>query len=157
MSALSKNMIAPSLNIPRDGGSRINTAKLNGPYIVYFYPKDDTPGCTKEAIEFSANTDFFNKNNITVIGVSKDTIDKHDKFILKHNLNIILGSDISGEVCEKFGVWVEKSMYGRTYMGIERSTFLVSADNLIFKIWHKVKVKGHIDEVIKISKEMLNM
>ena len=156
MSNLSKNMIAPSLNIPRDGGSIIDTANLNGPYIEYFYPKDDTPGCTKEAIEFSANTDFFNKNNITVIGVSKDTIDKHDKFILKHNLNIILGSDISGEVCEKFGVWVEKSMYGRKYMGIERSTFLVSADNLIFKIWHKVKVKGHIDEVIKISKEMLN-
>jgi peroxiredoxin Q/BCP len=157
MSNISKNMIAPSLNIPRDGGSIIDTANLNGPYIVYFYPKDDTPGCTKEAIEFSAETDFFNKNNITVIGVSKDTIDKHDKFILKHNLNIILGSDISGEVCEKFGVWVEKSMYGRKYMGIERSTFLISAENIIYKVWRKVKVNNHVNEVIEHSKAMLNI
>jgi len=157
MSILSENMNAPIFTINRDGGSVIDSSKFINPYIIYFYPKDDTPGCTKEAIEFSYNSDFFSKNSITIIGISKDTVDKHEKFILKHNLKVILGSDITGDICEKFGVWVEKSMYGKKYMGIERSTFLISKNNSISKIWRKVKVKGHVDEVISASKSLINI
>ena len=154
---LSTNDLAPKFLIKCDGNRNIDTNAINNPYIIYFYPKDDTPGCTIEAIDFSSNIDFFNTNNITIIGISKDTIEKHEKFKSKHNLKVLLGSDISGEVCEKFGVWVEKSMYGKTYMGIERSTFLINSDNTIYKDWRKVKVKGHVEEVIKFSKEMLNI
>ena len=157
MSTLSESMNAPVFKINRDGGSVIDSSKLKNPYIVYFYPKDDTPGCTKEAIEFSDNSDFFIKNSIIIIGISKDTVEKHDKFILKHNLKVILGSDISGEICDNFGVWVEKSMYGKKYMGIERSTFLISKNNKIHRIWRKVRVKGHVDEVISASKSLLNI
>jgi len=157
MSTLSENMTAPVFKINRDGGSVIDSSKLKNPYIVYFYPKDDTPGCTKEAIEFSDNSDFFIKNSIIIIGISKDTVEKHDKFIIKHNLKVILGSDISGEICDNFGVWIEKSMYGKKYMGIERSTFLISKNNKIHKIWRKVRVKGHVDEVISASKSLLNI
>ena len=157
MSTLSENMNAPIFTINRDGGSIIDSSKFINPYILYFYPKDNTPGCTKEAIEFSNNSDFFIKNNISIIGVSKDTVDKHNKFILKYNLKVILGSDISGEICDKFGVWVEKSMYGKKYMGIERSTFLISKNNTILKIWRKVRVKGHVDEVILTSKNLINI
>ena len=157
MSTLSENMNAPIFTINRDGGSIIDSSKFINPYILYFYPKDNTPGCTKEAIEFSNNSDFFIKNNISIIGVSKDTVDKHNKFILKYNLKVILGSDVTGEICEKFGVWVEKSMYGKKYMGIERSTFLISKNNSISKIWRKVRVKGHVDEVILASKNLINI
>ena len=157
MVKLQENMKAPTFNIPRDNNLTIDTKKIETPYIVYFYPKDDTPGCTKEAIDFSEKIDFFNKYNITIIGISKDTIEKHDKFIAKHNLNIILGADINGQVCDKFGVWLEKSMYGRKYMGIERSTFLITSENNIYKIWNKVKVKGHVDDVIANAKLMLNI
>ena len=157
MSTFSENMNAPIFTINRDGGSVIDSSKLKHPYIIYFYPKDDTPGCTKEAIEFSEKSDFFSKNNIMILGISKDTVVKHDKFILKYDLKVILGADISGEVCEKFGVWVEKSMYGKKYMGIERATFLISANNKIHKIWRKVRVKGHVDEVITASKSLLNI
>ena len=157
MSTLLESMNAPVFKINRDGGSVIDSSKLKNPYIVYFYPKDDTPGCTKEAIEFSDNSDFFIKNSIIIIGISKDTVENHDKFILKHNLKVILGSDISGEICDNFGVWVEKSMYGKKYMGIERSTFLISKNNKIHRIWRKVRVKGHVDEVISASKSLLNI
>ena len=157
MSTLLESMNAPVFKINRDGGSVIDSSKLKNPYIVYFYPKDDTPGCTKEAIEFSDNSDFFIKNSIIIIGISKDTVEKHDKFIIKHNLKVILGSDISGEICDNFGVWVEKSMYGKKYMGIERSTFLISKNNKIHTIWRKVRVKGHVDEVISASKSLLNI
>jgi len=157
MSTLLENMTAPVFKINRDGGSVIDSSKFKNPYIVYFYPKDDTPGCTKEAIEFSDNSDFFIKNSIIIIGISKDTVEKHDKFIIKHNLKVILGSDISGEICDNFGVWIEKSMYGKKYMGIERSTFLISKNNKIHKIWRKVRVKGHVDEVISASKSLLNI
>ncbi|PPR16399.1 MAG: putative peroxiredoxin bcp [Alphaproteobacteria bacterium MarineAlpha9_Bin3] len=152
---LSVGMKAPFINIPRDGGTSINTSKISNPYVIYFYPKDDTPGCTTEAINFSEDINFFNDNNITVIGISKDTVEKHDKFIKKHSLSVILGSDQKGDVCESFGVWVEKSMYGRKYMGIERSTFLVDSNGNLQKIWKKVKVKGHVDDVINSCKEML--
>ena len=148
---------APTFKLKRDGNNYIDTSTLKNPYIVYFYPKDDTPGCTIEAIDFSSNMKFFNQNNITIIGISKDTVEKHEKFISKHDLKIILGSDINGEVCDKYGVWVEKSMYDRKYMGIERSTFLIDSKNNIFKIWKKVKVKGHVEEVIKFSQDMLDI
>ena len=157
MANLSIGIKAPFINIPRDAGSSIDTSKINNPYVIYFYPKDDTPGCTTEAINFSDNISFFNENNITVIGISKDTVEKHDKFIKKHNLSVILGSDKDGIVCDAFGVWVEKSMYGRKYMGIERSTFLVNSNGIIHKIWNKVKVKGHVYDVINSCKEMINI
>mgnify|MGYP003387773429 FL=1 len=157
MSNLLENMNAPVFTVDIDGGSKLDTSNIKNTYVLYFYPKDDTPGCTKEAIEFSENSGYFKDNNITVIGISKDPVVKHDKFILKHDLKIILGSDVTGVICEKFGVWVEKSMYGKKYMGIDRSTFLISEKNKIHKIWRKVKVKGHVDEVIKSSKELLNI
>ena len=155
MSLLNENDSAITFNLKRDGNIDLDTSSLNNPYIIYFYPKDNTPGCTTEAINFSENINFFNKNNITIIGISKDTVDKHEKFISKHNLKIILAADTSGEICEKYGVWVEKSMYCRKYMGIQRSTFLINSNNKIYKIWNKVKVKGHVEEVIESCKKML--
>jgi len=125
-------------------------------YIIYFYPKDNTPGCTNEAKDFSSLIEEFKKINVEVIGVSKDSMKKHLNFIEKQDLKIILGSDESGEVIEKFGVWVEKKMYGRTYMGIERSTFVVSSDRKIVEIFRKVKVKNHAQTVLEKVKEILN-
>ena len=140
---------ARNFALPVDGGKTLDTSKdINTPYLVYFYPKDDTPGCTLEAIDFSNSSPFFKKNNIKIIGISKDNIEKHDKFKKKHNLKVILASDIEGKVCEDFGVWVEKSMYGKKYMGIERSTFLIDENHIIKKIWRKVKVKEHVSQVI---------
>ena len=145
---INDNDKAPNFILKCNGNKNIDTSKINNPYIIYFYPKDDTPGCTVEAIDFSSNINFFNSNNITIIGVSKDSIEKHEKFISKHNLKILLGADITGEVCNKFGVWVEKSMYGRKYMGIERSTFLFDENLVLLNSWRKVKVKGHAKEVL---------
>ena len=125
-------------------------------YIIYFYPKDNTPGCTNEAKDFSSLVEEFKKINVEVIGVSKDSMKKHLNFIEKQDLKIILGSDESGEVIEKFGVWVEKKMYGRTYMGIERSTFVISSDRKIVEIFRKVKVKNHAQNVLEKVKEILN-
>ena len=119
--------------------------------IIYFYPKDDTPGCTVEAIEFSKTKNRFSKLNTKILGVSKDSIDKHNKFISKHSLTIDLISD-DGTICEKFGVWVEKSMYGKKYMGIERATFLFDENLKLIKIWRNVKVKGHVEEVLNFVK-----
>jgi len=115
--------------------------------LIYFYPKDDTPGCTLEAIEYSKLKSKFDKKNTVIIGISKDAIEKHQKFKLKHNLSIELASDESGKLCKLFKVWVEKSMYGKKYMGIERSTFLIDENQVLIKEWRKVKVKGHVDEV----------
>ena len=125
-------------------------------HIIYFYPKDNTPGCTNEAKDFSSLIEEFKKINVEVIGVSKDSMKKHLNFIEKQDLKIILGSDESGEVIEKFGVWVEKKMYGRTYMGIERSTFVVSSDGKVVEIFRKVKVKNHAQNVLEKVKEILN-
>ena len=136
--------------LPTDNGGTIDTSKdIDNYYVVYFYPKDDTPGCTIEAKDFSNSSSYFNSKNIKVIGISKDTVERHDKFKEKHNLKIILASDIDGKVCNNFGVWVEKSMYGRKYMGIERSTFIIDKNHVAKRIWRKVKVKNHIEEVIK--------
>ena len=122
--------------------------------IIYFYPKDDTPGCTVEAIDFSSLKKKFEKLNTFIIGISRDSIKKHKKFSEKHNLSISLASDESGLITEKFGVWVEKSMYGKKYMGIERSTFLFDENLKLVKIWEKVKVKNHVDEVYKYILEL---
>ncbi len=116
--------------------------------IVYFYPKDDTPGCTKEAIDFSTNKKKFSNLNTHIIGVSKDDLKKHTKFKDKHDLNIDLASDEDLIICKKFGVWVEKSMYGKKYMGIERATFLFNKDLKLLKKWNNVKVKGHVDDIL---------
>ena len=120
----------------------------NKKFVLYFYPKDDTPGCTKEALSFSDNMEVFKNIGYRIIGVSKDTVEKQKKFKSKYDLKCILGSDVDNEICSKFGVWVEKSMYGKKYMGIERSTFLIHQNFEIIKSWSKVKVSGHIEEIV---------
>ena len=138
---------APDVTLPRDGGDMITLADIQGPVVLYFYPKDDTQGCTKEAIGFTEHLEGFAASGATILGISKDTVAKHEKFIAKHDLKIALLSDADGDVCERFGVWVEKNMYGKQYMGIERATFLISGGK-IARIWRKVKVPGHVDEVL---------
>lgn len=147
MTELSEGMPAPAVSLPRDGGETVNMADITGPVVLYFYPRDDTPGCTKEAIEFTEQLEAFAASGAIVLGVSKDTVAKHEKFIAKHDLKIQLLSDEHGDVCESYGVWVEKNMYGKTYMGIERATFLIS-DGKIARAWRKVKVPGHVDAVL---------
>ncbi|NBR53722.1 MAG: thioredoxin-dependent thiol peroxidase [Rhodobacteraceae bacterium] len=140
---------APSFTLPRDGGTNVSLADYAGQIVVlYFYPKDDTPGCTTEAIDFSAEAEAFAKAGAVVLGVSRDTVKKHEKFRDKHGLKVALLADEDGAVCEAYGVWVEKSMYGRTYMGIERTTFLIGRDGKITRVWDKVKVKDHAAEVL---------
>lgn len=148
MSDLNIGDTAPDVTLPRDGGDMVSLADISGPVILYFYPKDDTPGCTKEAIGFSEQLSGFAASGATVLGVSKDTVAKHEKFIAKHDLKIALLSDADGDVCERYGTWVEKKMYGKTYMGIERATFLIN-DGKIAQIWRKVKVPGHVDAVLE--------
>ena len=141
---------APSFDLPTDGDGRIKLSALKGkPVVLYFYPKDDTSGCTKEACAFRDLMPDFSKIDAQVIGVSKDSVAKHDKFKAKYDLNFPLASDEDGKVCEAYGVWVEKSMYGRKYMGIERATFLIDAKGKVAKAWRKVKVPGHADQVLE--------
>ncbi|NUB43091.1 peroxiredoxin [Fertoebacter nigrum] len=140
---------APDFTLPRDGGESITLSALRPQkVVVYFYPKDDTTGCTLEAQEFTARLADFTAAGATVIGISKDSVKSHDKFCKKYGLSIILASDENGTTCEDYGVWAEKSMYGKTYMGIERSTFLVDGSGNLARIWRKVSVKGHVDEVL---------
>ena len=140
---------APQFNLSTNGGGQFSLADAAGKYLIlYFYPKDDTPGCTKEAIGFSEASAAFDTQNAMVVGVSRDTVKKHDKFVGKYDLRIPLISDEDGGLCEAFGTWVEKSMYGKTYMGIERATFLISPDGKVLHIWRKVKVRGHVEEVL---------
>ena len=147
----------PTFSLPLSNDTLFDSNDLKKKlYIIYFYPKDNTPGCTNEAKDFSSLVEEFRKINVEVIGVSKDSIKKHLNFIEKQDLKIILGSDESGEVVEKFGVWVEKKMYGRAYMGIERSTFIVSSDRKVIAIFRKVKVKNHAQTVLEKVKEILN-
>lgn len=124
------------------------------PLVLYFYPKDDTGGCTKEAQEFTALAKDFAKAGVAVLGVSKDTLAKHAKFIVKYDLGIPLGSDPQGEVIERYGSWVEKTLYGRQYMGIDRSTFLIDKDGKLNRIWRKVKVAGHAAQVLDAAKTL---
>lgn len=140
---------APAFTLPDADGKKVSLKDFKGqPLVVYFYPKDDTPGCTTEAKDFTALAAKFKKAGAAVIGISKDSVARHKKFADKHDLKVILLSDEDGEVCEKYGVWVEKSLYGRTYMGIERATFLVDSNGVIRQVWRKVKVKGHAQEVL---------
>lgn len=145
---------APDFSLPRDGGGTISLSEFKGQKIVlYFYPKDDTSGCTQQACDFTENLSAFNKIKAQIIGVSKDSVKKHDKFKEKYGLKFPLASDEDCTVCAAYGVWVEKSMYGRKYMGIERSTFLIDEQGKITHIWNKVKIPGHVEEVIKALKE----
>jgi peroxiredoxin Q/BCP len=150
MADLNPGDAAPDFDLPTDGAGRVALADLKGQTVVlYFYPKDDTSGCTTEAIGFSEMRQQFDDAGAIVIGVSKDSPTSHDKFKSKHDLTIKLASDESGEMLERYGVWVEKSMYGRKYMGIDRATFLIGADGAIRQVWRKVKVPGHVAEVLK--------
>jgi peroxiredoxin Q/BCP len=140
---------APDFTLPRDGGGEITLSSLRPRSVVlYFYPKADTSGCTKQALAFTEHLAAFEEAGATVIGVSKDSTAKHDKFRDKHGLGVILLSDENGTVCEDYGVWGEKQMYGKTYMGIERSTFLIDGSGQITRVWRKVKVPGHVEDVL---------
>lgn len=139
---------APTLALPTDGGGRFTLADQKGPVVVYFYPKADTPGCTTEGQDFSALSDRFAAAGAVVIGVSRDPVKKLDRFKAKHDLKVILGSDEDGVVTEAWGVWVEKTLYGRQYMGIERATFLIDRGGVVRRVWRNVKVKGHAEEVL---------
>ena len=140
---------APAFTMSTDGGGTVSLKDLKGRNVVlYFYPKDDTPGCTKEACGFRDAMPDFSKVDAAIIGVSKDSVARHDKFKAKYDLPFTLASDADGTVCEKYGTWVEKSLYGRKYMGIERATFLIDAGGTVRKVWRKVKVAGHVDEVL---------
>ncbi|MHA6288445.1 thioredoxin-dependent thiol peroxidase [Maricaulis sp. CAU 1757] len=155
MSELKTGDLAPTFTLPADGSGDIDLTALRGRNVVlYFYPKDDTPGCTTQAINFSSASDQFAELDTQVIGVSKDSVKKHDRFKAKHDLTVRLASDEEGLVCEAYGVWVLKKLYGREYMGIERSTFLIDREGRIAQIWRKVKVKGHAEEVLAAVREM---
>jgi len=146
---------APSFTLPTDGGGEVSLTDLKGKTVVlYFYPKDDTPGCTAEACAFRDALPDFSKVKAAVIGVSRDAIKRHDKFKEKYDLTFPLASDEDGRTCEDYGTWVEKSMYGRKYMGIERSTFLIDGKGVIRNVWRKVKVPGHVDEVLKAAQAL---
>lgn len=146
---------APDFTLPRDGGSTLSLSDQRPKAVVlYFYPKDDTPGCTKEAIAFTGLEADFAAANAVVIGISKDTAAKHDKFITKHALTTPLVSDAEGDICEQYDTWVEKNMYGKTYMGIERATFLIDGEGAIAQIWRKVKVPGHAEEVLEAARAL---
>ena len=150
MANLSIGDTAPAILLPRDGGETVDLTAMTGKIVVvYFYPKDDTPGCTKEAIGFTETIKAFTAAGAVVWGVSKDTVAKHEKFRTKYELGIPLLSDEDGTVCEDYGVWVEKNMYGKKYMGIERATYVIDGTGKIANIWRKVKVPGHVDAVLE--------
>jgi peroxiredoxin Q/BCP len=146
---------APAITLPVSGGGELALSRLKGkPVVVYFYPKDSTSGCTKEAQDFQASIPKFKKAGAEVIGISKDTVASHDKFAAKYDLSFPLMSDTEGKACEAFGTWVEKSLYGRKYMGIERATFLIDAKGVVRNVWRKVKVPGHVDAVLAAVKAL---
>ena len=140
---------APEFTLPRDGGGEISLNALRGgPVVLFFYPRDDTSGCTKEAIAFTTLAGKFAAAGATVLGLSKDTVARHDKFRDKHGLGVPLLSDAESQTCEAYGVWKEKSMYGKKFFGIERATFLIDGAGRIARVWRKVRVPGHADEVL---------
>jgi len=146
---------APDFRLPRNGGGDISLSDLKGKAVVlYFYPKDDTSGCTAEAIDFSALGAQFEAANTVVIGISPDSVKSHDKFAAKHSLSVMLAADEDKSALEAYGVWKEKSMYGKKYMGVERTTFLISPDGKVAKIWSKVKVPGHAQAVLDEAKAL---
>jgi peroxiredoxin Q/BCP len=153
--ALNEGDPVPDVALEAMDGKRISPADFKGNKLVlYFYPKDDTSGCTREAQDFSALAEEFEKAGVWILGVSKDPAKAHAKFTEKYGLKVPLASDTDGSVCEAFGTWVEKSMYGRKYMGIDRATFLVDRDGVVKRVWRKVKVPGHAEEVLKAAQEL---
>ena len=147
---------APDFTLPSNNDGEVSLSALKGNIvIIYFYPKDMTPGCTTEAIAFSSHRKDFDALGAKIIGISKDTPARHDKFIAKHDLTITLASDEDGKMMEDYGVWVLKKLYGREYMGIERSTFLIDAEGKIAEIWRKVRVKNHVEAVLERTRELV--
>jgi peroxiredoxin Q/BCP len=142
---------APAITIEASDGSKLNLASPGQPLVLYFYPKDDTSGCTREAQDFTALAPDFAGAGVTVIGVSRDSMKRHEKFIDKYALGVPLVADEDGRISDAFGTWVEKSMYGRKYMGMERATYLIGADGKVLRAWRKVKVPGHAEEVLKAA------
>ena len=143
---------APAITVTASDGSSVNLAAPGKPLVLYFYPKDDTSGCIREAQDFTALAPEFANAGVTVLGVSRDSMKKHEKFIGKYDLAVPLVSDEDGRISDAFGTWVEKSMYGRKYMGMERATYLIGADGQVLKAWRKVKVPGHAEDVLKAAK-----
>ena len=141
---------APTFELPISGGGTL-TFPTGTPTVLFFYPKDDTPGCIAESKEFSEKKSQFGKLGVQIVGMSPDPVTKHDKFVTKHDLAVPLVSDEEKTALEAYGVWVEKSMYGRTFMGVERSTFLVDANGEILGVWRKVRVKGHVDTILEAA------
>ncbi|MFN4206106.1 MAG: thioredoxin-dependent thiol peroxidase [Agrobacterium albertimagni] len=155
MTDLAAGDMAPDFSLPRNGGGTVSLSDFAGkPVILYFYPKDDTSGCTTEAVDFSGLTEEFAKLGATVIGVSPDSVKSHDKFAAKHNLSVVLAADEEHKALEAYGVWKEKSMYGKTYMGVERSTFLIDKSGKVAEVWRKVKVPGHAEAVLKATQAL---
>ena len=144
---------APAMTVTASDGGNLNLASPGQPLVLYFYPKDDTSGCTREAQDFTALAPEFAKAGVKVVGVSRDSMKSHDKFIGKYGLAVPLVSDEDGKISEAFGTWVEKSMYGRKYMGMERATYLIGADGRVLRAWRKVKVPNHADEVLKAARK----
>lgn len=156
LSALAEGDKAPEFTLPKNGDDKISSVILSGTaYVLYFYPKDDTSGCTREAIDFSALKPQFEAIGVRIIGVSPDNAVKHDKFINKHDLTIDLLADEEKTLSTAYGVWLMKSMYGRKYMGIERSTFLIAPDGKIAKVWRKVKVPNHAQAVLEAARSLM--
>jgi peroxiredoxin Q/BCP len=144
---------APAITVTPSDGSKIDLSSPGQPVVLYFYPKDDTSGCTREAQDFTALAGEFTKSGVRVVGVSRDPMKSHEKFIGKYGLAIPLASDEDGKISEAFGTWVEKSMYGRKYMGMERATYLIAQDGRVVRAWRKVKVPGHAEEVLGAARK----
>jgi len=143
----------PAFKLATDGGGEVSLSSLKGkPIVLYFYPRDNTTGCTKEAIEFSKLAKKFQDLGVTVVGISKDSADSHDRFKAKHKLKVTLASDPETKIAQDYGVWVEKTLYGRKSMGVERATFLIDGTGKIRTIWRKVKVDGHAEAVLEAAK-----
>lgn len=155
MTEILENTPAPAFSLTTDGEGQVSLSDFAGKAVVlYFYPKAETPGCTNEGRDFSDLSADFAAANTVVIGVSRDAVKKLDRFKAKHDFNLILGSDEDGTVCEAYGTWVLKNLYGREYMGIERATFLIDGQGVVRKIWHKVKVKGHAEAVLDAARNL---
>ena len=153
MTKITAGDIAPDFTLPTDGDGTFVLSNYSGnPVVLFFYPKDDTSGCTKEAIGFTELLPKFDKLGVVVAGMSPDPVKKHDKFRDKHDLKVTLISDEDKNVLSQYGVWVEKSMYGKKYMGVERTTLLIGSDGTVARAWHKVKVPGHVEEVLGAAK-----
>ena len=145
---------APAIDVTATNGSTVNLAAPGAPLVLYFYPKDDTSGCTREAQDFTELASEYAKAGVKVVGLSRDPMKKHEKFIAKYGLAVPLASDEDGRISDAFGTWVEKSMYGRKYMGMERATYLIGTDGKVLRAWRKVKVPDHAAEVLKAARDL---